>query len=106
MPTRKTDPISSHLAQQAFDDGGGRNAHERIIFDALGLFQNSTATELAEISGLTNVQILRRMTELERKGMVSRGEMRVCHISRRQSLTWATMEPTVNSCVQTANLMD
>lgn len=65
---RRTDPITSHLAAaNAYEFKGGHAARILAGLQALG---QATAHELSEHTGLTVVQIDRRMPEIAREGKV------------------------------------
>ena len=86
---RRTDPESSFDAAHDFISSGSREIHETRILTALQAHPWSTGRELTRWAGLSNVQILRRMADLEREGKVLRGgELRPCRVTGRRMLVW------------------
>ena len=67
MRARRTDPITSHTA--ARNAGRFANSHKGRILDALQLGPQ-TAHGIAQVTGLTVVQVDRRASEMERSGLI------------------------------------
>lgn len=65
---RKTDPASSHLAAQKAQSFAG--SHAKRIALALQELGRMTAHAIADATGLTVVQVDRRLPELQRRGAV------------------------------------
>lgn len=68
---RTTDPITSHAAAA---HAGHFNSHKQRILDGIKLVIKrgsigATAAEIADASGLTVVQVDRRLVELRREGL-------------------------------------
>lgn len=68
MRARRTDPESSHIAAANACEFAG--THAQRILAALEEISTGTAHEIAVESGLTVVQVDRRLCELERGGRV------------------------------------
>lgn len=64
---RRTDPSTSHAA--ARNAGRFANTHKARILDALQLGPQ-TAHGIAQVTGLTVVQVDRRAVEMERSGLI------------------------------------
>lgn len=60
---RRTDPLTSHMAAERSESLA--SAHFAIIRAALRKHGPSTIYDLAEVSGLTHVQIARRLPEMD-----------------------------------------
>ena len=88
---RRTDPESSFEAAQDFVTSGSREVHEKRILTALQAHPWSTGRELTRWTGLSNVQILRRMADLEREGKVTRGDLRPCRVTGRRMTVWRSL---------------
>lgn len=65
---RATDPITSHMAAEGAKAFAG--THKERILGALGQADVMTAQRIAETTGLTVVQVDRRLTELEREKLI------------------------------------
>lgn len=89
---RRTDPISSHLAaKNAVEIAVSARA---AIMEELRRQDGQTAGEIAAHlgDGWTNVQVSRRMPELERDGRVTRSERpRVCSIRGVPMIEWRVL---------------
>ncbi len=73
---RSTDPMTSHKAAQAAQKFAPRQ-HARIQEALEMIGQPAGAHEIAEISGLTQVQVCKRLPEMQRAGLVApTGEIR------------------------------
>jgi broad specificity phosphatase PhoE len=67
---RMHDPASSHRAAEAFTRSGRRDTHIQRILLALAERNGQTAAEIAAALGLEHVQVARRMSEMEQRGLV------------------------------------
>lgn len=85
--SRKKDPISSHEAGSEIVSSGIASRHCKLILSIMSQEQK-TNCEHAELAGLTQNQITRRMTEIERSGLVERGAYVTCPILGRRVGTW------------------
>jgi hypothetical protein len=70
IPARTYDPITSHIAA-----AGTKNfapEHRQRILDALKTMPNNEGTfaEIARAAGLTESQVWKRLSELERKDLI------------------------------------
>jgi len=85
----------AHKEQYHLDKRHGLKpkSHTSIILVAVQCYPNHTAPELATIVGLTNVQVSRRVCELEKKDIVQRSdEKRWCVVSKQRCVTWREVE--------------
>lgn len=74
---RTADPSSSATAAIELTTSGHRARQKDRILAALEAHPGATASELGEYCGLTNVQVCRRLPDLEADGLASpTGEMR------------------------------
>jgi hypothetical protein len=80
---RKTDPFTSHLAASAMNP----SAHYALIIDALKV-SAAGKTLIAKRSGLHHGQVARRLTELERSGIIGLTGKTVKSDSNRQEREW------------------
>lgn len=92
--TRNSDPSTSHEAEAFMRSSGKLNAHQDYVLSDVKDFPGYTARELdhrqgpAQGSGMFH----RRLVELERKGLVRRGEARKCRIGSTRAATWYPVE--------------
>ena len=80
---RNTDPFTSHLAAKAMNP----SAHYALIIDALKL-SPAGKTLIGKRSGLHHGQVARRLTELERSGVIGLTGKTVKSDSNRQEREW------------------
>jgi hypothetical protein len=80
---RTSDPYTSHMAAQSINP----SAHYALIIDALKL-SPAGKTLIAKRSGLHHGQVARRLTELERNGLITLTGKTVKSDSNRQEREW------------------
>lgn len=78
--SRTTDPASSRAGERYIRKSGALESQCRRIHEALTRHPNHTALELSAKTGLDYYVIQRRLSVLERRGMATRSEMRVCTV--------------------------
>ena len=79
---RKSDPFTSHLAAKSMNP----SAHYSLIIKALDTPAGKTL--IAKRSGLHHGQVARRLTELERSGVIGLTGKTVKSDSNRQEREW------------------
>lgn len=83
------DPISSHLAAAEVTNSGRRASQKLEILTWLrGQSQAVSSMEIAAAANIDRSVVARRLPDLEHDGLVERGAMRECAVSRRQAITW------------------
>jgi hypothetical protein len=88
---RRTDPITSHLAAEHAEQTGTISRQQTIVAELVCRHPGNTSAELAwseDAKGLDRYAIARRLPELERLGLVRKGEPRICSESGRLAVTW------------------
>ena len=80
---RNSDPYTSHLAAKAINP----SAHYALIIDALNI-SAAGKTLIAKRSGLDHNQVARRLTELERNGVIGLTGKTVKSDTNRQEREW------------------
>ena len=80
---RTSDPYTSHLAAKSMNP----SAHYALIIDALKICP-AGKTLIAKRSGLHHGQVARRLTELERSGVIGLTGKTVKSDSNRQEREW------------------
>lgn len=103
---RVHDPLTSVRAARDMNDGGGANTQAGWFLDAVTRWPGRCASELAALSeGLYDrVQANRRLADLEKKALVTKGESRVSSQTDRMESTWvpAVAAPAVDERGQVA----
>jgi hypothetical protein len=87
------DPVSSHLAAAEITASGQRDSQKRAILSALReQLSPCTSMELARAAGIDRYIVARRLPDLERDGLVERGQMRNCDVTGRPAIAWRAKE--------------
>ncbi|GLQ96447.1 hypothetical protein [Dyella mobilis] len=84
---RATDPVSSHIAAERVTTSGVRQTQLERIVAAIYAYPGRTAGELAELTGLTHVQIDRRTGDMRLSAKVVFGAIRQCRVLGSQMQT-------------------
>lgn len=86
---RRTDPQSSHDAARNVESSGKATKHRDMIIAALKEHGPGTAHEIAKDAGLNNVEVSRKMSELERESFVVRDHtLAICSITGKKLTQW------------------
>ena len=85
--SRRTDPLSSYIAEDRVINSGRRGRQALMVYEALRKNDGSTSRELEAAMGLPEVAH-RRLPDLEKAGLIKRGKMRKCRICKQLCLTW------------------
>lgn len=86
---RRDDPATSREAAEHMARSGRIKAAQADTLNHVRRHPGLTATELAHRVGLFDPRVLnRRLPELERLGLVVRGEARPCRVTGRRAATW------------------
>jgi len=89
----RSDPVSSVLAAEEFAKSGNLAKHQAIVLAGIQKTPGGTGAEIAEaVPELTELQTLRRLSELADAGLIRRGELRCCRIKGRRCISWWPME--------------
>lgn len=88
---RRTDPETSKLsAQETVHDVAGLQSRAA---DAVARWPGRTGRELTVLLDDTSDRTVgRRLSEIEKKGLVRRGASRPCRVTGRQAATWFPKE--------------
>lgn len=84
---RTTDPDTSHEADER-NKGGDRDRQCALVLAALEKTPNTTSRELAEYHGLDRHLCGRRLSTLEHRRKVIKGEKRACRFAGTNAYTW------------------
>lgn len=86
--SRNADSITSFQAAEKLRSSGKWRSQQKAVLVALQRNPGSTSAELAkEMEGDRYIPS-RRLPELERDGLVRRGTVRVCRVTKNRCLSW------------------
>jgi len=85
---RSSDPFPSHAAARELVESGHHGKQCTGVLLALVDNPGVTSRELADICGIDLAVIFRRLPDLEKGGVVSRGTIRKCKSGHRLASTW------------------
>lgn len=89
---RTTDDATSHAAAEEVTASGIAADQRRRVLAAVVAQPGLTSDEIAQAAGMQRHQPARRLSELERLGLVRRGEARPSRVTGRAGLTWYAVE--------------
>lgn len=89
--SRNTDPLSSHLAEDDVTRSGERQRQCDMVLAVVTANPGMTSKELTRYAppSTDRYTFSRRLPDLEKKGLVQRGEMRKCSVGGKLSVTWS-----------------
>ena len=85
---RRTDPETSHAAEQYINESGLRCNQQRAVLELIRSHPNHTTQELAALGLLGRDEISRRAPELVTAGLVEKGLARRCTRTGRSAQPW------------------
>lgn len=86
--SKKNDPDTSREAGKRYDKSHKRTIHfQQILITMSDLFP-FTSAEIARWSPLDRFQVARRLPEMERFGLVSRGNKKYCSVVKQDCVGW------------------
>jgi len=86
----RSDPATSHIAAREITMSGALDSQKRAVLDLLRIqLRPVTSAELAAAGGLDRYMVARRLPDLNRDGLVSRGSARRCDSTGRLAITWS-----------------
>ena len=87
--SRSTDPETSHITAQEITRDGTVAGLRELVSEAVKINPGLTSRELSLSSGeIAHESFHKRLPELERRGMVHRGDARRCRDTNRMATTW------------------
>jgi len=86
--SRRTDPSSSREAEDKLKQSGGLSKQCQEVYEAIKQHPNCTAGELEDKSGIPYFTIQRRVSTLEKAGLIKRYGKRVCWIKGNKMTVW------------------
>lgn len=90
--SRATDPATSHEAERDITASGARAQMAATALRLVREHPGLTSNELEALVGVSDGRIRKRLVELEREGLVRRGEARVSRVSGKRNQTWYAVE--------------
>lgn len=92
---RRTDPATSHEAARLVEASGRAAAQRTACLDEVRRRPGQTAAEVAQALGLERHAPSRRLPELERAGLVRRGQVKKqCTVMGTAAMTWWPLRAT------------
>jgi len=91
---RNTDPETSHAAADNITSSGKRASHQRQILDLLRRCDGRTSAELAVLAEregfphLDRHEVARRLSDLDKAGLVRKGASVVCKAHGTRAVSW------------------
>lgn len=82
------DPQTSIEAARDFAQSGKCETHRQMCLEAVRRCPGGTHSEIATVTALDWLQVARRLPELERAGLVRKGEPRTCAVKGSKCCTW------------------
>jgi predicted ArsR family transcriptional regulator len=79
---------TSTEALQQFTGSGHRQSHADLVLSVLRTDHGLTIGEIAAALELQNVQVQRRLNDLEDSGLATVGDPRKCSVSGRRCQVW------------------
>jgi predicted transcriptional regulator len=86
------DPATSFEAAEQFKKSGKLNLHREIVLNGVRSCDGGTHSEIAAVTPLDWLQVARRLSELERAGLVKKAEPRICTVKGSKCCTWWIVE--------------
>jgi len=84
----REDPDTSRLAAEQLVESGGLARQQQAVFDALHRCDGSTHGEIGQTMGCHWLIPARRLPELQKAGLVKKGEPRICRVKGSRCVTW------------------
>ena len=89
---RNSDPATSHRAAEEITSDGTRSRMMQVALDAVRRHPGRTSNELEAITGHGDGKIRKRLADLEKDGLVRKGEVRKSEVSGKNCHVWLLVE--------------
>lgn len=86
--SRATDPPTSREAEHDITASGARAQMAATALRLVREHPGLTSNELEALVGVSDGRVRKRLVELEREGLIRRGEARVSRVSGKRNQTW------------------
>ena len=94
LASQLSDPAMSLLAEEQANRSGLRDSQARAVFAELRRGEGRTSAELARAMDLDRHAVARRLPDLEKLGLVRKGESKQCRVARKNAITWWLATPS------------
>ena len=82
------DPVTSDIAAERVEASGVAGSHRRACLAAVLAHPGSTSAEIADFAGIERHQAARRLPELWKASLLSKGARRKCSVNGTLQVTW------------------
>ena len=89
---RRSDPDTSHQAAVGIEASGKAGTQRAAVLECVRCDPGQTSAEIAVAAGLERAIPSRRLPELERAGLIRKGDARLCYINQTRMVTWHPVE--------------
>jgi hypothetical protein len=89
--SHRNDPATSREAAKKLRESGGHRSQKIATLEAVRRCPGATHGELGRFMGVDWFIPARRLSELEREGLVTKGEPRVCRVKGTKCVTWSAV---------------
>ena len=86
--SHRHDPSTSHIAERSVTGSGVRKTHCARVLSAVQRYPRMTAPEYMPWTGLTEIQVRRRLTDLHNAGEIHIAGERVCSVNGTGHSVW------------------
>lgn len=86
--SRQGDPDTSRRAEREITQDGTRSKACQAALTLVKMFPGMTSNELENQIGVSDGRVRKRLRELERRGLIRRGEARVSEVTGKVNVTW------------------
>ena len=86
--SRATDPDTSREAEAELKSSGKLGAQCEHVLEIVERYQGRTSAELAWLGDLLRHLVARRLPDLEKRGLVRKGDARKCRQNGTNAITW------------------
>lgn len=86
--SRSSDPETSHCAADEITGDGSRSRMMRLALEVVRANPGCTANELDQLCNCKDGAIRKRLTDLEKLGLVKTGEVRKSKVTGKMNQTW------------------
>lgn len=86
--SHRNDPSSSYKVGDKATSTEKISGQMKAVLNAVKQYPGRTSAELAELVGMNRYTPARRLSVLERRGLVKRGSERKCRVCHTECITW------------------
>ena len=86
--SRRTDPNTSKRAEREFTKSGARKSQAERVLAVIRSVPGETYSEIAWHAQLQPIQVMRRLNDLEKAGLIHKSDQRKCRVTGSVCSTW------------------